>query len=259
MDRTDKPTPISAVLITLNAERWLEAVLEPLVAFGEILVLDSGSTDRTEAVARAAGAQWHHHPFDGYGPQKRRAVELAKHDWILSVDADEILEPATVDAIGSIDWPTRDPEDCWAVRRRPFVGGREIRHGHWVPDPVIRLFNRTHHQFSEAVVHESVTATGPVHTLPGALLHHSYPDLAAVFRADYHRMKAEVYRRRRRSIPGTAALTLRSAWAFFYSFAVKRGFLDGRAGLIIALSAAVNASLGLALAAESEPSPGSEF
>lgn len=246
--------PVSAVVITLNAERWLEAALAPLAVCAEIVVLDSGSTDRTEAIAGAAGARWHSHPFDGYGAQKRRAVALAENDWILSVDGDEILEAETVAAIAAIDWAAEDPGACWAIRRRPFVGGREIRHGHWVPDPVVRLFNRRRHNFSAATVHESVAATGQVHRLPGAMRHHSYDDLAAVFRAEHHRLKAAEYRKAMRRVPGAVELTARAGWAFVYSLVLKRGFLDGPAGVVIALSGAVNAVLGLALAG-SEPAP----
>lgn len=242
--------PVSGVLITLNAEEWLEDVLRPLMVCDEILILDSGSTDRTREIAGSFGAAWHQHPFDGYGPQKRRAVEMARHDWILSIDADEVLDQVAVRAIAEIHWEAEDPSRCWRIRRRPFVGGREIRHGHWVPDPVIRLFNRTRHTFSDAPVHESVLPTGRVDRLPGAMAHHSYDDLAALFRADYHRLKAAEYRRVGRRIPGALNLSTRTGWAFFYSLILKRGFLDGPAGVVVALSAAVNAALGLALAGE---------
>lgn len=244
--------PVSAVLITRDAEQWLETVLRQLAICDEILILDSGSSDRTREIAGACGVVWHEHAFDAYGPQKCRAVDLARHDWVLSIDADEVLDDETVQAIVAIDWPSQDPEICWAVRRRPFIGGKEIRHGHWVPDPVVRLFNRRRHTFSPAPVHESVMPTGPVVTLPGALAHHSYDDLAALFKADYHRLKAAEYVRTRRKIPGALNLSTRAAWAFVYSLIVKRGFLDGPAGVVIALSGAVNAVLGLALAGEDE-------
>ncbi len=242
--------PVSAVVITRDAELWLEEVLGPLAICDEILILDSGSTDRTRQIARASGARWHEQAFDGYGPQKRRAVELARNDWILSIDADEVMDKETAEAITAIDWETQDPRTCWRIRRRPFVGGREIQHGHWVPDPVVRLFNRRHHTFSPAPVHESVKPTGPVFSLPGAMAHHSYGDLAEVFRSDYHRLKAAEYRKKGRKTPGVLNLSARAAWAFFYSLILKRGFLDGPAGVVIALSGAVNAVLGLALAGE---------
>ncbi len=252
MERAPSTVPVSAVLITRDAEKWLEAVLRPLAICDEVLVLDSGSTDRTSEIAASFGAAWHERPFDGYGPQKRRAVELAGHDWVLSIDADEILDQVTARAINTIDWPSQDPNACWAICRRPFVGGREIRHGHWVPDPVVRLFNRRRHTFSPAPVHESITPTGPIHRLPGGMAHHSYGDLAGLFRAEHHRLKAAEYLRTGRRLPGTLSLVGRAMWAFFYSLILKRGFLDGPAGVVIALSGSVNAVLGLALAGETE-------
>jgi glycosyltransferase involved in cell wall biosynthesis len=245
--------PVSAVVITLNAERWLDAVLEPLHVCAEILILDSGSSDRTRQIAEDHGAVWHVHPFVGYGPQKRRAIAMATFDWIISVDADEILDSDAREGLAVVDWAKLDATVCFTIRRRPFIGDREIRHGHWVPDPVLRVFNRRVHDFSEDVVHESVTPTGAVRALPGALEHHSYDDLAAVFRADYHRLKAAQYVRDGRRVPGVLNLGLRALWALVYSLVLKRGVLDGRAGLVIALSAAVNAVLGLALAGEGTP------
>lgn len=251
VNQTPTKIPVSAVLITRDAELWLDEVLDALDRFDEVLILDSGSEDRTEEIAGLHRVVWREHDFDGYGPQKQRAVRMARYDWVLSVDADEVLDPDTVGAISDIDWGSMDKRTCCTIRRRPFVGSREIRHGHWVPDPVVRLFNRQHHTFSSAHVHESVEATGPVLALPGSMAHHSYQDLAGLFRADYHRLKAIEYRRSGRRLPGVLSLTARAGWAFFYSLVVKRGFLDGPAGVVIALSSAVNAVLGLALAGES--------
>ena len=104
-------------------------------------MLDSGSTDGTERIAREAGARFERQDFLGYGPQKRRAVELAAHDWILSLDADEVLDAEARRAIAGVD--LADPSACWQLRRRTFIARREIRHGPWRDDRVLRLFNRT--------------------------------------------------------------------------------------------------------------------
>jgi glycosyltransferase involved in cell wall biosynthesis len=241
--------PVSAVLITRDADRHLERVLQPLRVCAEIVVLDSGSQDRTQEIAIAAGARWHCHRFDGYGSQKRRAVALARNDWVLSIDADEVLDGAAREAIAGIGWGTQDPLACWRIRRRPFIGSTEIRHGHWVPDLVVRLFHRSHHDFTDDDIHESVRPTGPVHTLAGSLLHYSYRDLAEVFRVDYHRLKAERYRRQGRRVSGPA-LALRAAAVFLRSYLLRRGFLDGPAGVVVALSGAAGAVTGLAMATE---------
>jgi len=247
-----KKLPLSAIVITLNAERYLGEVLDALGLCSEILVVDSGSTDSTESIAREHGVRWEQREFSGYGPQKRAATAMARHDWILSIDADEILDEECIRAIRTIDFPSVSPSTCWSIRRRPFIGRREIRHGHWVPDRVVRLFHRKHHGFSNDIVHESVHPTGRVIELPGAMRHYSYASLDELFRAEHHLLKAAQYRNRRRRIPGAFHLALRADWAFFHSLILRRGLLDGRAGVLVALSAALNATLGLALAAEED-------
>lgn len=248
--KENRKAPISAVLITLNAEKHLDAVLTALEFCEEILILDSGSTDKTQEIAAEHGARWETRSFDGYGPQKRAAVALARFDWVLAIDADEVLDETCAGAISALDWTAINPQACWRIRRRPFVGRQEIRHGHWVPDRVVRLFYRTHNNFSTDIVHESVHPEGPVHDLPGAMRHFSYAGPAELFRSDHHRLKAEQYRRRGRRLPGVFRLAIRADWAFFHSLIIRRGILDGPIGVLIAISAALNATLGLVLARE---------
>ncbi len=249
--------PVSAVIITRDAQAHLERVLAAVAVCDEVVVLDSGSEDRTREIVLSAGGRFAEHPFDGYGPQKRRAVALARHDWVLSVDADEVLDEEAAAGLAAIPWSEQDRATCWRIRRRPFIGRREIRHGHWVPDYVVRLFHRSRHGFTADEVHESVRPTGPVRTLPGSILHYSYPDLAALYRADYQRLKAAEYRRRGRRA-GVPALVARAAGSFLYSLVIRRGFLDGPAGVAVALAGAVNGVTGLALASDETvqgPSP----
>lgn len=244
--------PISAVVITRNAEKHLDRVLESVAICGEIVVLDSGSTDRTRDIAARHGARWHQHRFEGYGPQKRRAVALASHDWILSIDADEILDHAAVMAIGGIDWMSADLLTCWRIRRRTFIGTREIHHGHWKTERPVRIFNRLVTGITNVPVHESVRPTSCVRDLPGSLLHYSYGDLSDVIRLDFHRLKAQRYRQNDRRAGG-ALLALRAVWAGLHSYVVRAGFREGGAGVVIALAAAVNATMGLAMASEPLP------
>lgn len=239
--------PVSAVLITLDAERHLDAVLAAAAACDEIVVLDSGSVDRTRAIAAAHGARWHEHPFDGFGPQKNRAVALARHDRILSLDADEVLDATARTAFEGVGWAAADPRACWRLRRRNFIGDHEIRHGHWGRDRVVRLFDRRFHGFTDVPVHESVMPSGPVYDLPGSLRHYSYSDAAALFRPGYHRRKAGRYRDRGRRA-SAPVLVARAGWAFVSGYLLRRGFLDGRLGVVVALASAVNAVVGLAMA-----------
>jgi glycosyltransferase involved in cell wall biosynthesis len=224
-------------------------VLGSLHCCDEIVVLDSGSTDSTREIASEHRASWFERPFDGYGSQKRHAVVRARFDWILAVDADEVLDEEAGAAVTEIDWERQNPSLCWRLRRRPFVGRREILYGHWNPAWVVRLFHRGHHDFSSAPIHESVTPTAAVRTLPGSLVHYGYRDLGEIIRMDYHRLKADRYRDQGRRANGPT-LAARATWAFFYSYVVRRGVLDGPAGVVVALAGAVNAVMGLALASE---------
>jgi len=241
--------PISVVLVTLDADQHLDRALSALPPCDQILVLDSGSSDNTRTTAERHGAEWHEHPFDGFGPQKRRAVALARNDWILSIDADEVLDDEAAAALAGLPLDEVDPHTCWRIRRRTFVGQREIRHGAWTPDRVVRLFHRQHHDFDDAPVHESVQPSGPVEDLAGSALHYSYDHMADIFRPRYHQLKAQKYRAQGRRAGGLA-LAIRASWAFTDSYLFKRGFLDGPAGVVVAVSMAASEVVGLAMASE---------
>jgi glycosyltransferase involved in cell wall biosynthesis len=242
-------TPISAVLITKDAERYLGQVLAALQWCDEILIVDSGSVDNTAGIAESCGARFEYQDWLGYGRQKRHAVALASNDWVLSVDADEVVDDKLAAAIRDVDLTSTNPSTVFAVRRRTYIGTTAIDHGVWNPDWVLRFFNRTRSNFSDAPVHEAVDAAGPVKKLGGILHHYSYRDYAEVFRVDYHRLKAQRYRQRGRSASGVT-LAFRACWAFINSYVFRLGILDGRAGTVVAVSAALNAVLGLALASD---------
>ena len=227
--------PVSAVIITRDAERHLAAVLAACDFCAERLVLDSGSTDGTEAIARAAGARFERQEFLGYGPQKRRAVELARHDWILSLDADEVLDEEARRSIAAVD--LSDPADCWRFRRRTFIGRQEVRHGPWARDQVLRLFNRTTASFKPLLVHEEVEASQPAALLPGSIIHSSYETLSDVIgrAVRYAPLKAEVMRRKGQR-PPPWSLPLRGAAAFFGSYVASGGWRDGAAGFVFAVA-----------------------
>ncbi len=239
---------ISAVIIVKDGERHLAAVLAALRGCAEVLVLDSGSSDRTVEIARLAGARVEQQDFLGYGAQKNHAIGLARHDWILSIDADEVLDAAGQVALAALD--LSDPARCWRLRRRTFVGVRELRHGH-LNDAPVRLFNRTATRFSESIVHESVPACGPVAMLDGSLAHYAFRDAAELVQrgAGYARLKAQLYRAQGRT-SSAPALVVRAAAAFAKSYVLKAGFLDGLLGVVSALSAALNATTALAMAGD---------
>lgn len=237
---------VSAVVITRDAGQHLAATLASVAFCGERLVLDSGSTDDTVAIARAAGARVEHQPFLGYGPQKRRAVELAAHDWILSLDADETIDAEATAAIQALD--LADPQGCYTFRRRTFVGPREVRHGPWGGETVLRLFHRGHAAFSPLPVHEQVEARTAPRLLPGSILHHSFTDCADVIARSvrYARLKAGIMRAKgQRVSPWT--LPARGASNFLKSYVLQGGWRDGPVGFVIAISRVIDSTLPRAL------------
>lgn len=247
--------PISAVVITKNAATRLAEVLAAVDCCAERLVLDSGSTDDTLAIARAAGARVAEQPFLGYGPQKRRAVEFATHDWILSIDADEVLDPEAQAAVRAAD--LADPAACYAFRRRTFVGGREVRHGAWRDDRVLRLFNRQTAAFKPLAVHEEVAAGRPPTLLPGSLLHYSYASCADVLARSirYAPLKASIMRDKGQQA-SLASLPIRGGTAFLKNYLLRGGWRDGAAGFVVALSRVIDSTLPRAMLLEGERSPG---
>jgi glycosyltransferase involved in cell wall biosynthesis len=242
-----KPTaperlPISAVVITRDAAKGIAATLSSVSFCAERLVLDSGSTDATVEIARAAGARVEQQPFLGYGPQKRRAVELAAHDWILSLDADEVLDDTAVAAIARLD--LGDPSACWSLRRRTFIGRREVRHGPWGGEQVLRLFNRTTAGFTEQAVHEEARAKRPPQLLPGSIMHYSFENTAAVLLRSirYARLKAGVMRGKGQRASGWT-MPWRGVTAFAKAYLLQGGWRDGPDGFVIALSRVVDSTL----------------
>lgn len=243
--------PISAVVITRNAAARLADVLAAVECCAERLVLDSGSTDDTLAIARAAGARVAEQPFLGYGPQKRRAVELATHDWILSIDADEVLDAEAREAVRAAD--LADPAACYAFRRRTFVGDREVRHGAWRDDRVLRLFNRRTASFKPLPVHEEVASDRPPTLLPGTILHYSYASCADVLARSlrYAPLKAAIMHAKGQKT-SLAMLPIRGGAAFLKNYLVRGGWRDGAAGFVVALARVIDSTLPRAMLLEGE-------
>jgi glycosyltransferase involved in cell wall biosynthesis len=233
---------ISAVIITRDAAVHLKDVLAAVDFCDERLVLDSGSTDRTLEIARGLATRVEHQAFLGYGPQKCRAVALAKHDWILAIDADEVLDREAREAIGCLE--LSDPHACWAMRRRTFIGSREVRHGAWRNDRVLRLFNRTTAGFKPLPVHEEVESGRRPKLLPGSILHYSYATSSDVLAraVRYAPLKAAIMRRKGQQ-PQAWSLPFRGLAAFLGSYLVRGGWRDGAAGFVVALSRVVDSTL----------------
>ena len=233
-----RPSQVSAVIITKNEEANLAACLESLAWADEIVVLDCGSTDRTVEIARRYTDRIHVEEWRGYGPQKSRAVELARGEWILSVDADERVTPELAkETRRVIEVPGHG---AFAVRRRNIYRGRWIRHGGWWPDRVVRLFRKGEARFSGDMVHESLAVPGSVGRLRGVLLHESFRSAADFLERAlrYAPLGAADRHSRGRTASAWTAFT-HASFEFLKTYVLQRGFLDGAAGLLVAASNAV--------------------
>lgn len=227
---------LSLIVITKNEEAVIERCLRSAAALaGEIVVVDSGSTDRTPEIAKEFGAKLLQ-PADwpGFGPQKQRAQEAATGDWILSLDADEWIEEGLRAEILAV---LNDPaaKSAYRMPRRNRFIGEIVRHGGWWPDYVLRLYRRDRGRFNDNLVHESVLVEGETGTLRNPIEHDTIasPEDANGKIERYAQIAAgELLLRGRKSTPWLAGL--RGAAAYIRSYVLQLGFLDGRTGLRVA-------------------------
>jgi len=269
---------LSVVIITHNEEanigRTLASV-QPLIGDGkgEVIVVDSGSTDRTVEIAESFGAKVFVEEWKGYAAQKNSAIDKATGDWILSLDADEELGPGLagevyaamhgrlgVDSIegdsleviekvmaveeAQARGETGSPVGFWIPRKNFFLGGW-IKHGGFWPDPKLRLFPKAAAKFEERLVHEDARLIKGVNgRLNQPLLHHSYPTLADYIdhMNHYSSLGAEMAVAKGRSGFSVFNIVVRPLTTFFYNYFFRFGFLDGREGLLLHLYHAVYVS-----------------
>ncbi len=230
---------LSVIVITKNEAANIADCLKSVAFADEFIVVDSGSTDGTVELARALGARVEVTPdWPGFGPQKNRALDLATGDWVLSIDADERVTPELAREIqDTINAPAAD---TYEIARLSNFCGRDIRHSGWWPDYVLRLFKRGTARFNEAAVHERVVpASGQPLQLKGYFQHYPYDNLDALI-TKVNRYSSDaaamMYAKgRRTSVFGALG---HSFWTFVRIYLIRRGFLDGRHGLVLAVTAA---------------------
>jgi glycosyltransferase involved in cell wall biosynthesis len=226
------PLPeLSFVVITRDAGAQLGACLDSVRFAAEVLVVDSGSQDDTVQIARVRGARVIEQPWLGFGPQRRFAVAQAIHDWVLCLDADEMLTPELASAIATA---LQQPQHAaFEMPRRNRFFGRWLRHGEGYPDWTLRLFDRRHARWTDDAVHEHVQADGPVGRLDGDLLHASAESLEAYIAKQnrYTTLQAEVMHARGERFSWVRLIgSPLVRFVRFYFF--RAGFLDGAAGLV---------------------------
>lgn len=227
---------LSVTVITKNESRNIEACLRSVAFADEIVVLDSGSTDDTLQRARSLGARVSvSADWQGFGIQKNRALALASSEWVLSLDADERLsEQLQAEIRAALAAPAFD---VYSFPRLSSYCGQSMRHSGWYPDRVTRLFRRGSAEFSNDLVHEKLMTRGEVGELRSVLFHESFRDLEAVLDKVNRYSSAgaqSLFDKGRRSSPGQAIG--HGLWAFFRTYFLRLGFLDGRMGFVLAVS-----------------------
>ena len=229
---------LSVILITKNEAELVARCLESVKWADEIIVLDSGSTDDTVEICKRYTDQVEVTDWPGFGPQKNRALAKARCDWVLSIDADEEVTPELVQEIQQV----LQADDAalsagYTLPRLSSYCGRFMRHSGWWPDPVLRLFKRERGTFTSDRVHERVVVQGEIQALQTTLLHHSFRSLDQVLNKvnqySFEGAHALHAKGRRASL---ATAVGHGLWSFVRTYFLKRGFLDGREGFILAVS-----------------------
>jgi glycosyltransferase involved in cell wall biosynthesis len=243
---------ISATIVTLNEERNIARAIESLQCADEIIVVDSGSRDRTRDIAMHLGARVFEERWRGYAAQKNFAASRAENDWILSLDADEQLTPALAAEIAALK-QTGTTVDGYTFPRKAQYLGRWIEHSGWYPDKKVRLYDRTKAEWTGSFVHESVRVDGIVGELQSDLLHFTCNSLSDHLRTldRYTTLAASEVVARQRPV-GIRRLTFDPLWTSFRTYILQRGFLDGRQGLAIAYMAGLYTFLKYAKAWDSQ-------
>jgi glycosyltransferase involved in cell wall biosynthesis len=236
---------LSIAMIAMNEEANLPRTLESVKWADEIILVDSGSRDRTLEIAHSFAAKTSYHQFGGHGEQKNVALDRCTSDWILLLDADEVLTPKLQQEIRNL--LSGEPKyDAYWIPRLNLYFGKWIRHGGFYPDPKLRLFKRGVARLSEGVgPHSTPQFAGPKGTLRSDMLHYAYPTMA-IYLEHMDRYSSEIAQllhqrgKDSRSLPAFIVNTVLNPIAtFLYNYIFRLGFLDGREGLILHINHSV--------------------
>ena len=228
---------LSAVVITKDNERTIARCVESLAWADEVVVVDSGSTDRTPEICRSLGAAVHvTDDWPGHGPQKNRALDRASGEWVLSIDSDEWVTP---ELRADIERVLAAPQarHGYAIPRRSSFCGRYMRHSGWWPDYVVRLFRRDSGRFTDDHTHERLVVKGAIGRLRQPIMHEAITDLDQMLgKMNGYSSSLAHMRAQRGARGGLLKGVLHGTWAFFRTYVMRLGFLDGREGFILAVA-----------------------
>ncbi len=227
---------LSVVIITLNEDKNIRRCLESVKWASEIIIVDSGSTDNTEAICKEYNCKIIKSPWLGFGKTKQVAVSYASNDWILSIDSDEEVTPLLMKEIQDL-LLTKPDYNGYRVKRISYYLGKIIKHCGWNKDYTLRLFNKQFGNFNDKPVHEYVVVSGDIGLLNHPMMHYTYPDLNSHFckMKRYAELGADVlYQRNRMTTPAMALL--RGISKFLKMYILQLGFLDGRNGFLLSIN-----------------------
>ncbi len=227
-------------MIARNEEHRIARALKRLTWADEVLVVDGESQDNTVEIARELGAKVRVHPWKGFSRQRVLGISMAKNDWVMMVDADEVVTQRLEQEVQSLFQGTPKANGFW-IRRKAFFLGKEIRHSGWSPDYQIRLFDRRYAEVEDVSIHEGIRVSGPVGRLSSCLEHYTVEFLGDYFaRMNRYTTLEAVKRLTHKTSPaGLFKLIGSPTGEFFKVYWARGGFLDGRRGLFISAYSAL--------------------
>ena len=234
-------TPLSVAIITKNEENNIRSCLQSVSFAGQIVIVDSGSSDATLAIANEFGCDIYQEKWMGFGRQKQMAIDRCRQPWVLVLDADERIPPETSEIMQQIVTSPNPKAAGFFFPRKNYFQGRWIRHAGWWPDPVLRLFRRKAGRMTDAAVHEAVEVQGQTEHLSVFIEHYTDSRLEKILQKidKYSTLGAqEAFLAGKISSPQGAFF--RAAFTFFQDYFLRLGILDGRQGLTLAVTDSIN-------------------
>jgi glycosyltransferase involved in cell wall biosynthesis len=236
-----KKVPLSVAIITKNEEENIRSCLQSIPFAGQVVVIDSGSTDTTLKIVEEFGCEIYSEEWRGFGLQKQSAIEKCLLPWILVLDADERVPLQTAEIIKKIITDPQTPEAGFSFPRKNYFQGRWIKHAGWWPDRIVRLFRKEYGRMTAAKVHEAVEVTGIIGKLDAPIDHFTESSLNKIIQKidKYSTMGAEeAYKEGKHS--STFSAFMRAFFTFIHNYFFRLGILDGIQGLTLAVTDTVN-------------------
>jgi glycosyltransferase involved in cell wall biosynthesis len=240
-ERYLEKVPLSIAIITKNEEENIRSCLQSISFAGQIVIVDSGSNDKTLEIAATFGCEIYREEWLGFGPQKQSAIDKCNEPWILVLDADERIAPDTATVLKKIVSDPNIKESGFSFPRKNYFQGRWIKHAGWWPDRSVRLFLKGAGKMSEAVVHESVEVQGMIGYLDAIIEHYTESRLSKIIQKidKYSTLGAETaFKEGKKSSTGGALM--RAFFTFIQDYFFRLGFLDGMPGLTLAVTDSIN-------------------